>query len=124
MNSASRSAAQKDGSPSMNTRSLDSPSCGTATWAEVLAMVRLMLEVALGGVRVASGASMMAAKAACVNASGATVTGYAVRKVHTATRTGHVVSCVPRGISLAVVSYAAAPLKSMRAIEHDGNGRR
>jgi hypothetical protein len=75
MNSASRSAAQKDGSPSMNTRSANSPSCGTATCADVLEIVRLMLEVAFGGVVMASGASMMAANDACVSASGAIVTG-------------------------------------------------
>jgi hypothetical protein len=52
------------------------------------------------------------------------VTGYAVRKVHAAPRTGRVSSWVPRAISLAVVSCAAAPLKSKCAIEHEGNGRR
>ena len=66
----------------------------------------------------------MASKRARARSSGATVTGYAVRNVHGAPRTGRVASCVPRGISPAAPGCAAAPPKSMRAIEQDGNGRR
>ena len=75
MKSASRRAAQNEGSPSMKTRSIGSASWAIAPCSAVQDTVRLMLEDAFPGRRTASGASMMAEKAARVSASGATVTG-------------------------------------------------
>ncbi|MNN07022.1 hypothetical protein D3C81_1198360 [compost metagenome] len=59
----------------MNTRSEASPSWPSASWAALDSMVMRTPEVAFAGSSTCSGASMMAQNAACVSASGATVTG-------------------------------------------------
>ena len=75
MNSASRSAAQNDGSPSMNTRRLASFRPAIVTCAPVAPSVIDRPDVACGGGRTASGALRIGSKRARDRASGATVTG-------------------------------------------------
>jgi len=66
---------------------------------------------------------MTATNVARLSVSGATVTGYTVRKVQAAPRTSLVLSVVPRAITRAPVCLDRSP-PSTRAIEQDGKGRR
>ena len=122
--SASRSAAHSDGSPSRNRRSAGSASASSPRPSQVMATRTLMLAVAPAGKRTVSGAPMIGENAARVIASGATVTGYTVRNVHSTPRTGRVLKAAPRPIVVTPVCWPVATAPSICAIEHDGNGRR
>ena len=79
-------------------------------------MVMLIDADAPTGRRTASGWLMMASKRAAVICSGATLTGYAVRKVHGPPCTGRLSAWLWRGNVLAPLVCLATPADWKRAI--------